>query len=87
MSTKFKPSLHDIHACQHIMLALNEVDINVAQFWFKPAEEMLSQFELPDIPCDMCDKPMPFYDYHMKQGMCDECASNISIGDESDAVS
>jgi hypothetical protein len=81
MPTKFRPSLHDVHACEQVMLALNEVDPNIAQFWFEPIEEMLSQIELPDIPCDICKIPMPFYDYYLKQGMCDKCSSETEVGE------
>jgi hypothetical protein len=80
---KFKPSLYDIDACESLMEALDEVDVNVGQFWYQPIIEMLSYFELPDKHCSECHKKMPFMDYYIKQGMCDECASKFSSDDES----
>jgi hypothetical protein len=81
-TTKFRSSLHDVHACEQLMHALNEVDVNVAQFWLDPVKTMLSYFELPNEHCTECHKEMPFFDYHTKQGMCDKCASETYKGDD-----
>jgi hypothetical protein len=79
--TPFTASLYDVHACELLMRALNEVDANVSQFWFDPVITMLSYFDLPNKECSECHKEMSFFDYHIRQGMCGECASKISQGD------
>jgi hypothetical protein len=40
-------------------------------------EKWIKDLNLPDEKCSMCGKVMIFFDYHLKQGICDECAIKI----------
>jgi len=41
-------------------------------------EEAIRKLKLPFEKCECCGRPMSFFDYHLKQGICDECAKKIS---------
>jgi len=45
-------------------------------------ETAINRLKLPPEKCECCGRPMNFFDYHLKQGICDECAKKIS--EESD---
>ena len=40
-------------------------------------ERWIKELNLPDTKCSMCQTLMSFFDYHMKQGICDKCAEKI----------
>jgi len=40
-------------------------------------EEAVRKLELP-AQCECCNRPMSFFDYYLKQGICDECAKKLS---------
>jgi len=40
--------------------------------------QWIEELHLPHLQCGTCGKIMSFFDYHLMQGMCSDCAKRIS---------
>jgi len=41
-------------------------------------EKAIQELEPPDLTCTRCGRKMPWLKYHLKQGICDDCARELS---------
>ena len=44
-------------------------------------EEAIRKLELPPERCECCGREMSFFEYHLKQGICNYCAEEMSKND------
>ena len=40
-------------------------------------ERMIKQIDLPYQKCSRCQNKMSYFEFHLKQGLCDKCADEL----------
>ena len=56
-----------------IDLAYRE-DANLLNFIISEVHQAIDNLGLPDKKCEVCEKPMSWFEYHLCKGVCPECA-------------
>jgi len=47
-------------------------------------ERMIKQIDLPYQKCSRCQNKMSYFEYHLKQGLCDKCVDELEKEFEED---